>query len=503
MDTLIWDPIVVACLVLVAGLISGLTVGILGLDHIELKLREQEGDLKISRVIHMLKRKHLILVSLLIVNTVCQETLPLLLNEMMPEWASVVFSVTCVLLFGEIIPQAVCSGSYRMSIVRFCTPLVRVISWIVFPLAYPIAKLLDWMLGAHTEKYYGRNDLKAVIRIHQKPSSVDLNKLNEGGGTESMDRRGDEGLLSDEVIIIEGALDMAKKTVETIMVKIADVYALEEKARLTMELRKSIVEAGHSRIPVYREQISNIVGMVYIKNLITVSDSTSPPVGQLIDLDRFPIFIRPDHNLYDLMNTLQTGKHIALVTDNPEAQLRAWEAEQKRVRAHIDVPNANAPTTVNDATRDSDTRRDNDATRANDVPGGAENQSAASASEYIQDGNIASEGVEFGEIAEQVHHAKYPVSHNILGLVTIEDVLEELIQEEIYDEFDKPVPALMAMKKSIRASNDVSAGGILDQLEQGLEKNAAVQISTTEKPGPRAGSGKTKISVIKVSPTRR
>merc|ERR1719382_1010621 len=102
--------------------------------------------------------QHLLLVTLLICNAAAMEALPVLLDDLMHPLSAVLISVTAVLLFGEIIPQAVCK-SFGLQVGAAAAPLVRVLMVICWPIAFPIAKILDGMFGNEHGSAYRKSDM--------------------------------------------------------------------------------------------------------------------------------------------------------------------------------------------------------------------------------------------------------------------------------------------------------------------------------------------------------
>lgn len=137
---------------------SGLTVGYLSIDDLEVELKSingTENDKKnAEKVLPILAKRHWLLVSLLLMNSVAQEALPLFLNVLVPEYLAVIISVSLVLLFGEIIPQAICTGPRQINIAAFLSPVTRLIMYCTCFVSYPIAKLLDYCFGEHMKSRY-------------------------------------------------------------------------------------------------------------------------------------------------------------------------------------------------------------------------------------------------------------------------------------------------------------------------------------------------------------
>ena len=134
---------------------SGLTIGYLSIDVLVLELKIVNGDetekKNAEKVMPILAKRHWLLVTLLIMNAACMEAMPIFLNEIVPEVYAVIISVTLVLLFGEIIPQAICTGPKQVKIAASMSWFVIFLMYLTRPLSFPIAYLLDVWLGHHSK----------------------------------------------------------------------------------------------------------------------------------------------------------------------------------------------------------------------------------------------------------------------------------------------------------------------------------------------------------------
>jgi len=134
---------------------SGLIVGYLSIDSLLLELKVISGSEKekknAAKVIPILNKRHWLLVSLLIMNTATMEALPICLDKIFPEIIAIIISVTLVLIFGDVIPQALCTGPNQVSIAASLSWLVLFIMYITSPISYPLALLLDVCFGNHTK----------------------------------------------------------------------------------------------------------------------------------------------------------------------------------------------------------------------------------------------------------------------------------------------------------------------------------------------------------------
>eukprot|EP00126_Sphaerothecum_destruens_P005384 Sdes_comp18732_c0_seq1m9079 len=151
--------LIVIGLVMTAGLMSGLTMGLLSLDTLSLNVIKNGGDKVQSRhaskILPIVKQHHLLLVCLLLCNAGAMEALPIFLDRLLSPVAAVLISVTLVLFFGEIIPQAVCTR-FGLAIGAHLSLFVRLIMCILYPIAKPVSMILDYLLGHDSGTFYRR-----------------------------------------------------------------------------------------------------------------------------------------------------------------------------------------------------------------------------------------------------------------------------------------------------------------------------------------------------------
>jgi metal transporter CNNM len=149
---------------------SGLTVGYLSIDSLTIDLKLKTGTptdkVRARKVISVIKHRHLLLVTLLMANAACMEALPIFLDSIFPTYIAIIVSVTCVLFFGEIIPQAACVGPHQIAIAAFLAPMTKCLMWILILLGFPLSKILDYVLGHHELTRFNNKELKALIGLH-------------------------------------------------------------------------------------------------------------------------------------------------------------------------------------------------------------------------------------------------------------------------------------------------------------------------------------------------
>jgi len=288
-------------LVLLGGVFAGLTLGLMGLDPVNLKVLSVSGTdkerVQSEKVLKLINRgRHWVLVVLLMSNVVVNESLPIFLDSILGTGiAAVVISTVMIVIFGEIIPQSLCVR-YGLAIGAKSAPFVLALMYLEYPIAFPVAKLLDYLLGEDEGTVYKKAELKTFVSLHRYL------------GTENLDE--------DEVTIISSVLELSEKSIESIMTPISSVYTLAWDQILDDGTIKEIMDAGYSRVPIYQGEKDNFVGMLLIKKLLAYDPDDRLPVSH------FPLSVLPEGehtmNCLQALNFFQEGRsHILLVSNSP------------------------------------------------------------------------------------------------------------------------------------------------------------------------------------------
>lgn len=264
-DPKLWlNLIISSALVLIGGAFSGLTIALMTQDEVHLQVLAVSGETSdqknASKVLALLKQgKHWILVALLLGNTITNEALPVVLGEILGGGlVAVVGSTVLVVIFGEIIPQSICAR-HALRVGAWMVSGVSIFMYIISPIGWPIAKLLDILVGHNHGTIYKKSELMALFSFHKT-----LGKL-------------EDRLNSDEVKIVHGALGMKERSAACIMTPIKDVFSLSADAVLDKYTMDRIYLQGYSRIPVHApDNRRNIVGLF----LVTALTKYNPQILQ-------------------------------------------------------------------------------------------------------------------------------------------------------------------------------------------------------------------------------
>ena len=115
-ENLIYALVSVA-LILMSGTMSGLTLGLMSLDSIEIEVLMRTGTERekkwAQKVLPVIKHPHQLLCTLLVCNAACMEALPIFMDKLVDTVVAIIISTTAILFVGEIIPQAICARCAR------------------------------------------------------------------------------------------------------------------------------------------------------------------------------------------------------------------------------------------------------------------------------------------------------------------------------------------------------------------------------------------------------
>lgn len=351
-------------------------------------------------------------------------------------------------------------------------PIMRVLIWFFIPLGWPIAKLLELILGAHHGIVYRRKELRELIKIHAANGHA--------GGD----------LDCDTVTIAQGALDLAQKTVQSAMTPIDDVFMLPIEAILDYNTLGRVVHSGHSRIPVYTmvevpdiditcpapgppktKTVKKIIASMLVKSCVLLDPDDATPLAS-IPINSLPT-VPYDECLTHVLNDFQEGRsHMAIVsrrgrvadkagTEQSVAAVATGSLRHRFMRSVRGRGNSDAdPPDVEQGFMKLFRKKSGGTSLSSTIAvydtidstvSGIANEKAAMEQEPYQQPrrtvSAARRATRLSQLDQAVPaDAAIPDEKLVqfldtldgqpLGIITLEDVLEELIGEEIY-EYDK------------------------------------------------------------------
>lgn len=314
----ILNVVVTMILLCLSGFFSGLTLGLMSLDISGLELIDACGEPQqrqwARRIRPLRARGNLLLCTLLLGNTAVNSFIAIFAADLTAGLAGAILSTAFILVFGEIVPQSVCS-KYGLQIGAMAVPIVRIFVVIFYPVSWPISKLLDVALGRELRTIYNRKGLDKLLSIAVEDPACDLRP--------------------EEKDLMTAALEFGEKRVEDIMTKLDHVFGIDVSARLSFEELLGSYKSGFTRIPVFKGDTSCVVGLLFAKDLILVDPDDEIPVGAMLSFCGRPVHIaRRTTTLDVLLTAAQTLRsHLFFVVDDgpdsPELPCRGNPPIQK------------------------------------------------------------------------------------------------------------------------------------------------------------------------------
>lgn len=424
-----------ALLIVLSATFSGLTLGLMSLDNIELQVQADAGDASEARharrILPLRRRGNLLLCTLLLGNTLVNSAVAILLSDVTSGALGLVLSTAVILVFGEIVPQAVCSR-HGLAIGAHLSLVVRFFMLLFLPVTWPIAWVLDKLLGKDIGSVYNRQEMKRLIDIHvTDPDAAEESGLNAEDGK-----------------LLTGALDFKNRQVREIFTPLDDVFAVSIDTVLDFDTLVRIYRSGYTRIPVYMGDRTNVVGILYAKDLVLVSpESSDVDVRAMLGLrgeSSKPNLVREDASLGMVLEHFKNQQCHVLVTVRPPAPAPApvvvaaakpQGGEGAKTEGEEDETGKPAATSAAVTTAAAAgcfppaSKRKRRSWRAF-LP--SSRSSSSSSSSTDDDKAQTTTG------APPTHPLVVDgLMHEATGIVTLEDVLEEILMDEIVDEHDE------------------------------------------------------------------
>ncbi|CAK0873859.1 unnamed protein product [Prorocentrum cordatum] len=294
---------VIILLVMLSGLFSGLTLGLMGLDIVGLEIVMKGGNqemAKCARKIHPVRsRGNHLLCTLLLGNVAVNSALSILTADIpaLGGLMGFLLSTGLIVLFGEILPQAACSR-FALQIGARTVLITQALMYSpLYVLTKPLSMMLDVLLGKEVLTVYSRAELLEMLKLQIK-----LGGTNETDGEEAQK-------------IAEGAMCFRDKLVSEVMTPIEDAYFLSADTRLGFQEIKEVFERGFSRVPVYRRDKNDYVGVLHTKDLMFADPEDEMLLGDFINIfNRKADTFFPGDKLPEVLKKFKTGgAHLGIV----------------------------------------------------------------------------------------------------------------------------------------------------------------------------------------------
>src|SRR5665213_1794288 len=155
----------VLLLVAASAVCSGLNIAVMSLDLGDLRRKAKLGNRAAARVLPLRRNGHLTLASILLTNVAAVSATSLVLNQRFDGWAAGLMSTLLIVIFGEVLPQALFSKN-PLAWSSFFAPLLKGMMFITFVVSKPLQLLLDRLFPHEHPQLQSRHELGLLIAEH-------------------------------------------------------------------------------------------------------------------------------------------------------------------------------------------------------------------------------------------------------------------------------------------------------------------------------------------------
>lgn len=286
-----------------SALISGAEIAFFSLAESDLETQDgPDRSKRMEAVAQLLDTPKRLLATILIVNNLINIAIVLLFDAVAasfiktihPDWFRFVVEVGLVtfliLLFGEILPKVYASRNKRRFAFFMAMP-IKILFAFFTPLSRPMRNATVYL-----ERKFSKQKLS--ISVDQLSQALELTANDETS--------------HDEQKILQGIVTFGNTDTKNVMRPRMDIFALDIEASY-QTIMEEILKHGYSRIPVFKESIDQIQGILYVKDLLPYFDQKSFEWSGLL---REPYFVPENKKLDDLLNEFKQMKmHLAIVVD--------------------------------------------------------------------------------------------------------------------------------------------------------------------------------------------
>lgn len=300
--SILFGVILLLVLLLCSALISGAEVALFSLTPMDIEAELSNNSRKMEIVSKLLKKPKKLLATILVANNFINIGIVILfaylgdylfsgISELWLKFVVEVVVITfLILLFGEILPK-VYANRNRIKFSNFMAYPLRVLDTLIAPISMPMRGIT---LAIHN-------------KLGKQKSNLSVNQLSQ-----ALELTSEKDTTKEEQKILKGIVSFGNTDTKQVMRPRIDIFALNIDQKYS-EIVPDIIKNGYSRIPVYKDNVDSIQGILYVKDLLPHIDKKHFKWTTLL---REPFFVPENKKLDDLMVEFQDKKvHLAVVVD--------------------------------------------------------------------------------------------------------------------------------------------------------------------------------------------
>ena len=299
---LFFGIIAIAFFLFCSAMVSAAEVALFSLTQQDLNTLSEEDSSKANLISKLLQRPKKLLATILVANNfshigvvivfsfVGNNIFSAIESPILKFVVEVILITFLILLFGEVLPKIYASRN-NIQFSKFVANPLSILDKLLSPISFPMRAI-----SVYLHEKLGR-----------QKSNISVDQLSQALGLTST-----EDTTSEEQKILEGIVSFGNTDTKQVMSPRIDIFAIEMEETFA-EIYEKIVDKGYSRIPVYRESIDHIEGVLFVKDLIPHINKKE---FDWIKLIREPFFVPENKKLDDLLKEFQSKKsHLAIVVD--------------------------------------------------------------------------------------------------------------------------------------------------------------------------------------------
>ena len=255
----------------------------------------------------------------------------ILIND---NFKKIIISFILFLIFLDLIPRYIVK-IYNLSLISICFNFIKFLIYITSPITFVLGKIYSFILSNQSISNFKMNkkDIKAFIELQRikkendnegrnhSDTELSINEFNDEKNNNICNERDKKlALNEEEANLMLSALDMREKKVEDVMIPLEKVYTIDYDEIINEQKIKEIIQKGYSRIPVFSFNNQNdLMGIIRIKQLLGLNFERNKSLSDLNIKVRKPIVVHPNIRIIELLKIFLNGRsHMAFITDTVE-----------------------------------------------------------------------------------------------------------------------------------------------------------------------------------------
>jgi len=303
LDTnLLFGSIGIMLLLFSSAMVSASEIALFSLTPKDLKTLAEENASKAALISKLLQKPKKLLATILVANNfshigvviifsfVGDNIFAAIESPVLKFAVEVILITFLILLFGEVLPKVYASRN-NIKFAQFIAHPLVFLDKLLSPISLPMRAVSVYLHD----------------KLGKQKSNISVDQLSQ-----ALEMTSTEDTTSEEQKILEGIVSFGNTDTKQVMSPRIDIFALEIEESFA-DIYPKIVDKGYSRIPIFRESIDHIEGILFVKDLIPHIHKKEFDWNQLM---REPFFVPENKKLDDLLKDFQRMKsHLAIVVD--------------------------------------------------------------------------------------------------------------------------------------------------------------------------------------------